>query len=99
MNKINKQRLFAVAKFLTLASFTLVLLPFSRVLAETTTTEKIQNEADEAGKEIKKGARKVKKKVRDATGNESITEDIKDAGKNVGDEIKTKAKKIERRVD
>ncbi len=91
MKNITKLSLLAITGLTALISIPL--------LSETTTTEKIQNQADETGKDIKKGARKVKKKVRDATGNESLTEDIKDAGKNAGDEIETKAKKIKRKID
>jgi len=100
---INKQKIFNImslsSKFIFYALIATLLLPFSKILSETTTTEKIQNEGDEAAKSLKKNSRKVKKKIRDATGNHSFTEDIKDSGKNLGDDVKTKAKKAKRKID
>jgi hypothetical protein len=70
----------------------------SKLLAEETPGDKIQNQADEAKKNLKKSGRKVKKDFRDATGKSSIKKDIQDDAKNLKDEAETKGKKIKRKV-
>jgi hypothetical protein len=68
-------------------------------VADETTGEKIENRADDAGKNLKKSGRKVRRKVRNATGHGSLGKDIKDAGNDAGDELNTGAKKLKRKVD
>lgn len=83
-----------------LALALILLLPFSAVsFAEETVGEKVESSAREGKTSTKKGWRKTKKKVRDATGNSSITEDTKDAAKNVGDSVSDTAKDVKNKVD
>lgn len=67
--------------------------------AEETTTEKIIDKGDEAIKDAKQESRKLKKKVRDKTGNSSLKEDIKDGANNVKDELEYQGRKVKRKVD
>lgn len=67
--------------------------------AETTTAEKAENAVQDAKTGSKKAVRKVKKGIRDATGNESAKEDLKDSAKNAGDELSDATKKAENKVD
>lgn len=67
--------------------------------AEETWGEKIENQADEAKKDTKKGVRKAKKGVRNATGNEDRGKDAKESLENAGDDVGTGAKKLKRKVD
>ncbi len=53
-------------------------------------TEKVKEGASDGKKNAKKKYRKAKKKIRDATGNNSPVEDVKDAGRNLDDEVKDK---------
>lgn len=71
----------------------------SKVEAEETNVEKIENKVDEAKTKANRTGRKIKKKVRDETGNHSTVEDIKDKARNVGDSTEDAAKKIKRKVD
>ncbi len=70
-----------------------------RAVANESTGEKIENKMDEAGKDMRKGSRKMKRKARNASGHGSVGKDMKDAGKDAGDEIKTGAKKLKQKVD
>jgi len=67
--------------------------------AETTKTEKVGNKMDEAGTEINKDGRKMKKKVRDATGNSSLKKDVGETVDNVQDSASDTVKKAKRKVD
>jgi hypothetical protein len=66
--------------------------------AEETTGDKIQNKTDDAVRATKKGGRKMKKQVRDATGHHSLKEDLKDESKNAGDAAVDAGKKVKRKV-
>lgn len=93
-------KLFLKASFIGSLAATVVFFGTRReVFAEETVVEKVQSGSENAVKETKQGARKVKKKVRNATGNSSIKEDIKDSAANAGDEIEHQAKKTKRKID
>lgn len=109
--KRNKQRSFAdliaqgfhsghlrrTARLLVLAGATLSLAP--SVKAEETRGEKIEAGAKDAKTTVKKKGRKLKKKIRDATGNESIVEDVKDGAKNLKDDASDKIDETKNRID
>ena len=67
--------------------------------AEESTSEKVEASAQDGVNQTKRAYRKTKKKVRDATGNESTKEDIKDNAKNAGDDINAKSKELKNKVD
>ena len=68
-------------------------------VANETTGEKIESKMDETGKDMKKSGRKMKRKIRNATGRGSLGKDLKDAGNDAGDEIDTGAKKLKRKAE
>jgi hypothetical protein len=71
----------------------------TQTFAEETVGEKMEANGRETKTSIKKGARKVKKNVRDATGRSSIVEDTKDSLRNSRDETSDKLKEIKNKVD
>jgi hypothetical protein len=83
-------------KYLMITGLVLAAFP---LIADETTGEKIQNEAGEANKNLKKEGRHLKKKIRDRTGHHSMGKDIKDSSKNAADEAEHQAKKLKRKVD
>ncbi|MBN8554363.1 MAG: hypothetical protein J0L93_02870 [Deltaproteobacteria bacterium] len=101
MKNANKSKIKILLPLLgiTLAAVAATFVWNSSVQAEETTSEKIQDKAEETNKNLKQTGRKVKKTVRDATGNSSVKEDLKDEGRNVKDEVKHQGKKIKRKVD
>lgn len=86
---------------ITLVALTsaLVMWVGAQAIAEETTGEKVQTKIEGTQNDAKQTGRKVKKKVRDATGNSSVTEDMKDGAKNVGDDIEHGVKKTKRKMD
>ena len=81
--------------FVVASAFTVTSLSF----AEETTTEKVENTAGDVKRDAKKSGRKFKRKVRKATGNDSVVEDAKDGLNNTGDAIGNAADKAKNKVD
>jgi hypothetical protein len=71
----------------------------AQAIAEETTGEKIESKVEATTNNAKEAGRKAKKKIRKATGNESVTEDLKDGAKNVSDDIEHGVKKTKRKLD
>lgn len=69
------------------------------LVAEETTTEKIIDKGDEAVKDAKQEGRKLKKKIRDKSGNSSLKEDLEDTAENAKDELQYQGRKAKRKVD
>ncbi len=75
--------------------------------AEETAGEKIENKAGEIAKDTKKGARKAKRKMRNATctderraaGKCGVKHDVKDSLNDAKDEVKHSADVLENKVD
>ncbi len=86
-------------RFLTIGSVALMTGLVSFAFAEETTIEKVQAATGDAKVSTKKAARKVRKKVRDATGNDSVVKDAKDSLNNAGDDVSNAAKKAKNKVD
>jgi hypothetical protein len=90
-----------MSKVKSISPLFLALLPLAvaSAFAEQTAGEKVSESARDAKVATKKTARKVKKKVRDATGNGSAMKDMKDSAKNAGDSIDNAAKTAKDKVD
>lgn len=77
----------------------LLLFTANPAKAEETNGEKAATKIDEVSKDSKKAVRKIKKKARDATGNESLSKDVGDQLNNTSDEVKYQGKKTKRKID
>lgn len=71
----------------------------SKVLADDSLGKKMQNDAADASKKVKKGKRGLAKKVRDKTGHGSVVKDVEDSGDNLKDDVSTEAGKLKRKID
>lgn len=67
--------------------------------ADETLGEKVDEVKDDAVKNTKKGARKVKRAGRNAVGKGSTAKDIEDKAKDAGDEVKDKVDDVKKKVD
>ena len=69
---------------------------FSTAHAEESTATKVENTVGDAKTDAKVNARKVRRHVRNKTGNGSVVKDIKDVGHDAGDKMDNAAEKAKR---
>jgi uncharacterized protein HemX len=62
--------------------------------ADQSTQKKLKNDAEDAKKNVRKGTRKAKKKVRDNSGHGSVKKDIQDQGADIKDDVSTEYNKM-----
>ena len=90
-----------VAKFLlfNFSLFFCVEAPHLRAISygDESVLNQVKDDAGDAKVKTKKGVRKLKRKVRKATGTDSTLKDIKDEGKNIDDSVTNGVEKIERK--
>ena len=87
-----------------LLSFTLTALAGAGFLlhqsfADESTTEKVQNTGTDIKRDTKKNVRKMKRRIRKATGNDTVGKDIKDGANDLGDTIDAAATKAKRKTE
>ncbi len=76
--------------------FLAAMIAGSSVKADDSTATKVENKAGDMATDAKVNTRKMKRKIRNKTGNGSVTKDMKDAGHDMGDKIDNAADKAKR---
>lgn len=99
MFRSKRLRPFILSALLGFCAATLPGVLVSTLFAEETMKESVEIKVDEIKKDAKKTGRKIKKTVRDATGNKSLVEDVKDSVHNAEDEVEHGVKTIKKKVD
>jgi hypothetical protein len=70
-----------------------------RTPADENVGEKVEGKAGDLQTDAKKSVRKMKRKHRKATGQDTVGDDLKDGANNVSDEVSNGAKKAKNKVD
>ncbi len=66
---------------------------------DETPVEKLENEYDKTKTEAKKTARRMKRNLRNDTGQGSVKKDVEDKAKDFKEDAETQANKLKRKVD